>query len=46
MPSLAEINAADRDAFVSMLGGVVSADNGPDGGFRVVVDLPLAYPAR
>jgi hypothetical protein len=25
---------------------VVSADNGPDGGFRVVVDLPLAYPAR
>jgi two-component system, OmpR family, sensor histidine kinase ChvG len=31
---------------VAMLGGVVSADNGPDGGFRVVVDLPLAYPAR
>ncbi|HEX6121502.1 MAG TPA: sensor histidine kinase, partial [Dongiaceae bacterium] len=28
---------------VAMLGGVVSADNGPDGGFRVIVDLPLAY---
>ncbi|MBL9035283.1 MAG: HAMP domain-containing histidine kinase [Rhodospirillaceae bacterium] len=31
---------------VAMLGGVVSADNGPDGGFRVVVDLPLAHPLR
>ena len=31
---------------VAMLGGVVSADNGPDGGFRVVVDLPLAFPLR
>lgn len=31
---------------VAMLGGVVSADNGPDGGFRVVVDLPLALPIR